>query len=56
MARRTITIEEKIESQKQVVSKIKAKYEENLESIRGIPDQLQNMLTKKQQLSLNNDF
>lgn len=30
MARRTITIEEKIDRQKQVVSKIKAKYEEEL--------------------------
>ena len=36
---------------------IMARYEENLESIRGIPDQLQNMFTKKQQqLSLNNYF
>ena len=33
MARRTITIEEKIERQKQVVSKHKAKYEAELEKL-----------------------
>ncbi len=33
MARRTITIEEKIERQKQVVSKYKARYEAELETL-----------------------
>ena len=33
MARRTITIEEKIERQKQVVSKHKARYEAELEKL-----------------------
>ena len=33
MARRTVTIEEKIERQKQVVSKHKARYEEELKKL-----------------------
>ena len=46
MARRTITIEEKIERQKQVVSKYKARYEAELETLDKLMQIRDNQLDK----------